>query len=146
LLAKKSEHRHNNESSMFCVGAMPRSVAANPSPTIAGLQHVQVLGTMQRALDWPMSGQVIRAGLLQRLLRVTYKEYLVTLRRSLCITYKKYLVVTNKKYLGYQLRVTYKKYLHQVDVHMPPAEQNRPAPIKMVSGCGAWEYGSKTTG
>ncbi len=38
---------------------------------------------------------------------------------------------------GYQSRVTYKEYLHQVDVRTLPVGQNRPAPIKMVSG-RAW--------
>jgi hypothetical protein len=41
---------------------------------------------------------------------------------------------------GHQSRVTYKKYLHQVDVRMPPVEQNQQAPIKMVSGC-VWSPG-----
>jgi hypothetical protein len=41
---------------------------------------------------------------------------------------------------GYWLRVTFKKYLHQVDVRTPPVGQNQPAPIKMVSGC-AWSPG-----
>jgi hypothetical protein len=39
-----------------------------------------LLGTMQRALDWPMRGQVRRVGLLQRLLCVAYKKYLVPSR------------------------------------------------------------------
>jgi hypothetical protein len=42
---------------------------------------------------------------------------------------------------GHQLRVTYKKYLHQVNVRTPPVEQNQPAPTKMVSGC-AWSPGN----
>ncbi len=40
-----------------------------------------------------------------------------------------------KEISGHQLRVTYKKCLHQVDVRTPPVEQNQPAPIKMVSDC-----------
>ncbi len=41
---------------------------------------------------------------------------------------------------GHQLGVTYKKYLHQVDVRTLPVEKNRLAPIKMVSG-RAWSPG-----
>jgi hypothetical protein len=41
---------------------------------------------------------------------------------------------------GYRSRVAYKKFHHQVDEHMPPVGQNRPAPIKMVSG-HAWSLG-----
>jgi hypothetical protein len=41
---------------------------------------------------------------------------------------------------GHQARVTYKKYLHQVDIHTPPVEQNRPAPIKIVSD-RVWSWG-----
>jgi hypothetical protein len=41
---------------------------------------------------------------------------------------------------GHQPRVTYRKYLYQVEVGTPPVEQNRPAPIKMVSSC-AWSPG-----